>query len=357
MKRWEKIPPSVVVISLLLLLGCGSADAQGTSGYNGGVWTTQCKLAISEHQPDKTFSANEVDEAKMNIVIRDKKTNYPVIAQSDIEVWLSSTNGTAKPQNVTISKGNANSEAISLTSTQPGIASVIAEAAGFEAATTSVEFVTPPRPCELLLEAHPTKNIPANGKDSAKLTVKLLCPDGEPFIPQKKDVHIDIWTNKGETCALKISTNTPYGREEFRTYKWGTINITARSPDFGLEDSTEVTFISTITALTIFIALLGGFLGGVVKYYQEYKKGIIFWPQKQENDTWRLGMLGHSFLHAFFGIIVYMGACLNMPLTNLFELPPDIWYGVFMIGFTGGIFFFFIISGWGFIYKRYTALE
>jgi hypothetical protein len=50
MKRWEKIPPSVVVISLLLLLGCVSADAQGTSGYNGGEWTTQCKLAISDSQ-------------------------------------------------------------------------------------------------------------------------------------------------------------------------------------------------------------------------------------------------------------------------------------------------------------------
>lgn len=106
-----------------------------------------------------------------------------------------------------------------------------------------------------------------------------------------------------------------------------------------------------ITSLTLLLALLGGFLGGFVKYYQEKKEGIVFKPTKQDDGTWRLGLIGHSIFHAFFGLIVYMGAALDMPLTNPFKLPIDIWYGVFMIGVIGGLYFFAIISGWGYFYE------
>ncbi len=84
-----------------------------------------------------------------------------------------------KPQKLVISKGNASSIDVSLTSTQYGAAIVIAEAVGFEAATTSVVFAPPSRPSELDLTAQPNENIIANGRDSTKLTVKLLNPDSE----------------------------------------------------------------------------------------------------------------------------------------------------------------------------------
>ena len=351
-KKREKILLVMVVISLLLLLCRGSIDAQGNNGYNEDDWETQCKLAISEHQPDKTFSATGEDEAKMNIVIQDRKTNNLAEAQSDIVVLFSSTNGSVKPRTITIVTGSAMSEDISLTSTQPGIAIVTAAAAGFEATSASVKFASPPKPCELRLTAHPNENILADGMHPATLTVKLLNPDDEPFIPQV-DTYIDIWTNRGEALPqIKISKKKPYGREEFTTYKKGTVRIIAKSLDFGLEDSTEVTFVSPLTSLTLLLSLVGGFLGGVVKYYQEYRKGLVFLPKHETVDTWRLGMLGHSFFHALFGLIVYVAACLNMPLANLFNLPVDIWSGVFMIGLTGGLFFFAIISLWGILYSR-----
>ena len=347
MEKWKKI--LLIVVVILLLLGGVSVNAQG---YNEDDWIAQCKLAIFEHQPDKTVRADGVDKAKMNIVIRDKKTNKMDEVQSDVEVLLSSENGTVEPQTVTISKGEVKSEDISLTSTQPGIARVKSEAGGFDVATTSVEFVLPPKPCELSLSARPTENITADGKHPTNLTVKLLI-NNDPFIPQVDYIYIDIVTNRGETLPkIKIPKDKGYGQGQYKTQRGGTVKITAESVDFELKNSIDVTFVSPLTSLTLLLSLLGGFLGGLVKYYQEYKKGIVFLPKHQTDGTWRLGMLGHSFFHAFFGLIVYIGACLNMPLTNLFNLPIDIWHGVFMIGVTGGLFFFAIIYFWGFIIKH-----
>ena len=352
MKKCKKILPIVVVI--LLLLCCVSVNAQVNTEYNKNDWTAQYKLDISEHQLNKTFSANGVDEAKMNVVIKNKTTNILAEALSDIDVLIRSENSIAKPQKVIIFKGEAISEEISLTSTQPGVATVTAEAIGFEVATTSVEFAPPPVPCELLLTAFPNENILADGRHPTTLTVKLLNPDDELFIPQV-DKSIDVWTNRGEILPqIKIPKEKFYGREEFSTYKEGIVNITARSPDFNLEGKTEATFISPVTLLTLIFAALGGFLAGIFKYYQEYKKGIVFLPKRQRDSTWRLGMLGHSIFHAVFGLIVYMGACLNMPLTNLFKLPIGIWSGALMIGVTGGLFFFAIISFWG-LYIKSTS--
>ena len=349
MKKWKKILLIVVVISLLL--GCVSVDAQVNKGYEGNDWTAQHKLGIIMHQQNGKFSANGVDEAKMNIVIRNKMTNCLAEAQSDIEVLLSSNNSIVKPQKVIIFKGKAMSEDVSLTSTQPGIASVIAEAVGFEVATASVEFVPPPVPRELLLTSFPNENVLADGRHPTTLTVKILNPDEEPFMPQV-DRYIHIWTNKGEKPPqIIIYARKPYGQGGFMTYKRGTVTITAKSHDFNLEDSTVVTFISPITLLTLIVAALGGFLAGVFKYYREYKDRILIKPKKIDG-TWRLGIFGHSVFHSLFGTVVYLAASLNIPGTNVFNLPISIPRGAFVIGLTGGLFFFAIISLWGLHIKR-----
>jgi len=348
MKKWKKILLIVVVISLLL--GCVSVNAQVNNGYNKTDWTAQHKLDINMHQQNEKFSANGVDKAKMYIVIRNKMTNSLAEAQSDIEVLLRSKIGIIEPQTVTISKGERKSEDVSLTSKKPGIASVIAEAVGFEVATASVEFMPPPVPCELLLTADPTENILADRRHPTTLTVKLLNPDDEPFIPQV-DRHIHISTDRGETLLpIKIPKEKFYGHEEFSTYKNGTVTITAKSHDFNLEDSTAVTFISPITLLTLIVAALGGFLAGVFKYYREYKDKILI--TKKIDGTWRLGIFGHSVFHSLFGTVVYIGASLNIPGTNVFNLPISIARGAFVIGLTGGLFFFAIISLWGLYIKR-----
>jgi hypothetical protein len=288
----------------------------------------------------------------MNIVIKNKTMNILERAESDIEILLRSERGILKSQKVTIFKDKAMSDDISLTSTQPGIVIIVAEAVGFEVANTSVEFVPPSNPSELKLTARPNENILANGKESTKLTVKLLNPDGSLFVPQV-DKQIDIWTDKGEKLQpIKIYKDKPYVQTEFKTYKPGTVEIIASSPDFSLKDHAIVKFVSPITLLTAFIALLGGFLGGIVKYYQDHRKGISFLPKRKKDGTWQLGMLGDAVFHAFFGVIVFVAAFLNIPLTNIFSLPVDVWYGVFIIGLMGGLYFFAIISSWGFLFKK-----
>ncbi len=362
MKRREKVLPVVAVISLFLLLASVSVDARVNDGYgyNEDEWLAQYKLDIHKHQLNKTFSATGVDEAKMNIVIRNKTTNLLAKAPLDIEVLLRSENGIVKPKRVTIFKGKAISEDITLTSTQVETAIIIAEAVGFEAATTSVEFTSPLRPCELYLTAHPTKNITANGRDQTKLTVKLLKAESELFIPQANE-YVDIATNRGETLPqLIISKNKPYGEANFTTRKAGTVEFIARSLVFGLEGRTEATFVSPINLLTIVLALLGGLVGGFVEYCSEHKKEFVFLAKHKSDDTWDLGMIGCSIPHALLGLFVYMGTCLGMHLIP-FELPIDVWYSVFIIGFIGGFSSFDIISSlWfkkpigvlGVIYKK-----
>lgn len=345
MKKRKKILLIALLISLFL--GCVSVDAQVNNGYNGNDGTAQHKLDIFMHQQNEKFSANGVDEAKMNIVIRNKMTDSLAEAQFNIRVLLRSSNGIIEPQTVTISKGEVKSEDVSLTSTQSGIASVIAEAVGFEVATASVEFMPPSVPCELLLTADPTENIQADRKHPTILTVKLLNPEGELFIPQV-DRYIDIWTDKGDTLPpIKILKEEFYGQEEFATYKNGTVTITAKSHDFSLEDSTAVTFVSPLTWLTLIVAAFGGFCAGVIKYYRENKDKIHkIRFLKKIDGTWRLGIFGHIVFHILFGTVVYIGASLNMPATNFLNLPISIARGAFMIGVTGGLFFFFIISLW-----------
>jgi hypothetical protein len=354
MKKRKWILPVVAVISLFLLLASVSVDAQETKGYNEDDWTDQCELVILGHESTKTFRADGVDKAKMRIGIaeKDKKAIEPselvlCKAQSDVTVILISENGTVKPQNVTIPKGNIVSEDISLTSTQPGIASITAMAANFNATGTSIKFATPPKPCVLYLDAIPKENITANGSALVRLTAKLLDKNGEPFKPYE-DRKIDTWTDRGEGGPqIIISKNMLYGQGRFGTYKWGHSKITAISHDFNLTCNTVATFNPTIILPNIILALLGGFLGGFMKYYYEYKKGILFWPKKQKNGTYRLGMVGHSTINAFGGLIVYMGACYDVPFTNILGLPVEIGPSVFIIGLIGGLYGSIIISGLG----------
>ena len=349
MKKWKKILPIVVVI--LLLLGCFSVDARvnGGYGYNEDEWFAQHKLDINEYQQNKTFSATGEDEAIMTIVIRNKTTDHLETAPLDIEVLLRSEKGIVKPQKVTIFKGKPKSEDISLTSTQVGTAIVIAEAVGFEVATTSVKFTPPPRPCELYLTAHPQKSIPANGRDQTKLTAKLLNAEGEVFIPQANE-YVDTATNRGETLPqINISKNKPIGQVNFTTYKAGTVEFIARSLVFGLEGRTEATFVSPINRLTIVLALLGGLVGGFVEYCLKHKKGFVFLPKRKNDGTWDLGIIG-PIPHAILGLIMYMVTCLGM---DLIPLPIDVWYSVFTIGFIGGFSSDLIPSRW---YEKLTEV-
>jgi hypothetical protein len=322
MKKWKKILPIVVVI--LLLLGCFSVDARVNDGYgyNEDEWFAQHKLDIHKHQLNRTFSATGEDEAKMNIVIRNKTTNFLAKAPLDMEVLLRSEKGIVKPQKVTIFKGKALSEDITLTSTQVGTAIVIAEAVGFEVAITSVEFTPPLRPCELYLTAHPNKSIPANGRDQTKLAIKLLKAEGELFIPQANE-YVDIATNRGETLPqINLSKNKPYGQANFTTYKAGTVEFIGRS---------------------------GGLVGGFVEYCLKHKKGFVFLPKRKNDSTWDLGMIG-PIPHALLGLIIYMVTCLGM---DLIPLPIDVWYSVFTIGFIGGFSSDFIPSRW---YEKLTEV-
>jgi hypothetical protein len=349
MKKWKMILPIVVVISFLL--SCVSVNAQVNNGNNENDWFAQHKLSINIHE-NKTFSSNGVDKAKMSIEIRNKTTDRLVEAPFNISIVLRSSIGNVKPREVILVMNGLQSEEILVNSTQPGNASIKAEAANFDvAAYASVEFKPQPDPCELLLTALPNENILADRVHSTTLTVKLLDTNDEPIKPLE-DRYIDIGTKGGSMPKIIIGKGKLYGQMNFTTYKGGNHTITAKSHDFTLEDSTVVTFISPITLLTAIFAMIGGLLAGIVKYYyKHYEKDFVGSPKQQNDGTWRLGMLGHGIFHIFFGFIIYVGACVNMPFTNLFKLPIDIWYGVLMIGLTGGLFFFAIIYSWGLLYK------
>jgi len=338
---------TIIILFSVFFYNCVLVDAQINDEYPNDNWSSPYKLYIQKYQENKTISANGEDKAEMIIVIRNKITNQLSKAPFDLEILLKSENCIVKPQKVTILEDQTTSDEIILTSTQSGIAIVTAEAVGFESINTHVEFTPPGKPAELYIVAIPNESIVADGRKTMKLRVMLVKQDGELFKPQKSE-FVDITTNRGERLPqMEISKNMPYGEEYYQTYEEGYVIFLAKSIYFKLESETMASFISPINCLTTFLALLGGLLGGIIKYYQEHKKGYPLFPKKQENKYLRLGLLGHFILHAIFGLLMYIGACFNMPLTNLFELPVSVNYGVFMIGLTGGLFFFAVILLWG----------
>ena len=460
MKIWKKIP--LIVVIILLLLGGASVDAQVNKGYKGNEWTAHHSLDINMHQQNGQFSANGVDEAKMNIAIRNKSTNDLVNAQSDIEVWLRATNSIVEPTGVTIFAGKAMSEEISLTSRQPGTASVEAEAVNFtvanarvefvppvlsvlhinmhqqngqfsangvdeakmniqirtkdrnslvfaqsdievclsatnnsivkpsritifegkpmsedisltstqpgiasvtaeavvesvdfiEVGTASLEFVSPPVPSKLLLTASPNENVLADGRHPTILTVKLLDQNEKMFTPLV-NLCIDMGTNKGDRPPqIIIYREKLFGQGNFTTYKRGTVNITAISHHhLNLNDSTMVSFISPITLLTLFFAMLGGLCAGIIRYFQDIK-GKMYIPKKIDG-TFYFGFVLNLFLHSLFGIVIFILAFFDIPRTNVFKIPICIGPGAFVIGFIGGFSFFVIINS---IYKYKTYI-
>lgn len=349
MKKWKIILPIVVVISFLL--SCVSVNAQVNNGNNENDWFAQHKLIINVHQEKRTFSSNGVDKAEMHIEIKNKITDQLAEAQSDITVLLDSDIGILKPQKVTIVKNDPKSEDISLTSTDRGIDCITAQAARLGNATARVEFKRPPDPCGLLLTALPNESVLADGMHPTTLTVKLLNSDNEPIKPLL-DKYIDIGTNKGEKIPqIIIYREKLYGQGNFTTYKSGNHTITAKSHDFNLEDSTVVTFISPITLLTLFFAVLGGFCAGIIRYFQDIK-GKIFIPKKIDG-TFYFGFVLNLFLYSLFGTVIFAFASFNIPGTNFFNIPIDIGRGAFVIGFIGGFFFFAIINVYiGYVYIK-----
>jgi hypothetical protein len=204
MKIWKKI--TLIVVIILLLLGCASVDAQVNKGYKGNEWTAHHRLDIHMPQQNGQFRANGVDGAKMNIAIRNKTTNDLVNAQSDIEVWLRATNSIVEPTSVTIFAGTAMSEEISLTSRQPGTASVEAEAANFEVANARVEFV-PPVLCALHIHM-PRQNgqFLANGVDEAKMNIQIRNNDTNSLVFAQSDIVVCLRaTNNSIVKPSKIT--------------------------------------------------------------------------------------------------------------------------------------------------------
>jgi hypothetical protein len=321
-------------------------------------WGDKYILDLCEHEVNGTYLADGVHEAKMYVVLRDKGTRRLAEAPSTIKVIIRSENSTAKPSEVNISEGGTKSEDISLTSIRPSIACVRAEAIGFEVATSYVEFVPSTIPSELLLEAHP-KIIPANGRDSVDLTVKLLCPDGQPFKPPQ-DTKIDMWTSTGKSFNLTLSAEKGYGRGEFKTYKDGTINITAKSYDFEVGGTTTVTFISVVTRAMFLISFFGGVMGGAMYYYgrhliSEPKKQFVILAKQDDLKDNNLGIIYTALFHGFFGLLIYFIFVLcahtdafvslidrltGIPEIGqlLSQLPLDVGISVFIIGFIGGMF-------------------
>jgi len=343
-----KILTILLVILILLFLGSISVDAQRAGDHNEGNWPDQFELFIFVPEPNKNVSANGLEEAKMYMAILNKATNHPDRAQSDVEVWLSSENDQSilEPQMVTISEGEGRSEDISLRSKKAGTVTVTAIPVGiFNSTSTTVTFVPPEEPSALFFEASPKENIPADGSHSVKLTVKLLYPpNNQPYV-SPKNISIDTWTDKGDQGPqIIIAKDTRVGQGEFTTYKVGTVNITAKSYDFNLEDMIKVTFISIITKLTLFLAAVGGLLGGFVKYIQENKK-----------DGSRLNMIKLGIAYLICGVVLYIGAALRVQSMNEYNIPIESLFGVFLVGFVGGFVGFVGGSAISFLNSKFSG--
>ena len=279
MKKWKRIPIALVV---LLLLGCASVNAQTSDEYDESDWIAQHKLGIEEHGPNETFSANGVDKAQMNVVIRNNATGDLAKAPFNISVVIHTENGVAKPQNVTIFEGEAISEEITLTTERPGSVTVTATADDLEA-VTSVEFTTPHLdPREILLEPYcKGKPILANesiwaGEDKeVTLRVKLLDKNGQPMYFSSKK-HIDISPSE---YPLEIPIYMKYyGEINYKEDVQGTVKITAGSDDFRELDpvTIEVTFATDPRSLCL--ETLRG------------EWGVIDIPADAENVTLRVSL-------------------------------------------------------------------
>jgi hypothetical protein len=203
----------------------------------------------------------------------------------------------------------------------------------------------------------------ANYNASTTLTVKLLKADGEPFKPSS-DINIDLWTSKGDALEpITMPRNKLYVQTKFKTYKVGDVEITAHSPDYSLNSTIAVSFIRAITALTLFIAFMGGFFSGiaehVLKKHENNKKTEE--PNKEPEDIkkkqWNAikevispdSMLSYYLMHGFFGLTVYILAFYGVHVANLLNLPTDQIWGTFGIGTIGGLYFFSILQVGGYV--------
>lgn len=231
MEKWKRMLAIALVTSLFL--GCASVNAQTSDEHDESVWIGQHKLGIEKHKPNENFSADGVDKAQMNVVIRNKTTGELAKAPFNISVVISIKNGIAKPLNVNIPKDEAISEEISLTSYLSGIANVIARADGFEAVNTSINFTKPdPEPHELLLEAYyKGKPILADesildGVTKATLRVKLFDKNGQLIYSKEK--YIDFLL-QNESRPIQIIQKDKYYVDYYPDYypDKGSVNITA----------------------------------------------------------------------------------------------------------------------------------
>jgi hypothetical protein len=112
-----------------------------------------------------------------------------------------------------------------------------------------------------------------------------------------------------------------------------------------------VTFISPITLLTLFCAVLGGLCAGAIRYFQD-SEGKIFIPKKIDG-TFYFGFVLNLILHTLFGAVIFIFASFNIPGTNFFNIPIDIGRGAFVIGIIGGFYFFAIINTYiGYVYIK-----
>jgi len=231
MEKWKRMLAIALVTSLFL--GCASVNAQTSDENDESVWIAQHKLGIEKHKPNENFSADGVDKAQMNVVIRNKATGNLAKAPFDMRLEIDIRNDIAKPQIVNIPKDEAISEEISVTSKRFGIAHVTARADDFDPVNTSINFTKPdPEPHELLLEAY-YKGKPVLADEyildagtNAILRVKLFDKNGQLIYSKEK--YIDFLL-QNESIPIQTIRKDNYYVDYYPYYypDKGSINITA----------------------------------------------------------------------------------------------------------------------------------
>ncbi len=113
-----------------------------------------------------------------------------------------------------------------------------------------------------------------------------------------------------------------------------------------------VNFVPAVTALTLFIAFIGGLLMGIAKHIlpeQPNKK-----PEEADNQGNLAKKLKNALTsaefykypcHGFFGIVVYLLFFFKVAYLDRLNIPTDVNWGIFVIGVIGGISFYPIMHG------------
>jgi hypothetical protein len=176
------------------------------------------------------------------------------------------------------------------------------------------------------------------GNASAEFTVKLTDKAGKPMAADW-DRKINLSATTGTLSQTQITI--PRGLDEVKV-QYVSSNAsgkaTLRAESLGLADGTlEVALITALYWL-VFAALLGGFVGGVVRHIPgDFKLERIL--PKWTGECWELGLVGRVFVSICCGLFLYLA--LKLGLARAFgslELPAGLDLGTRRVAFFfGGI--------------------